>query len=200
MYVVRVYKELRSPLLNTILQLSDHQSHCANKPATMSTHRALILTSKTTPLTLQTVPTPSAVPGSIVVKVLGTYILPYLSSVLDGSAPYALSLPLTPGANTIGRVHAVGADATVVAEGQLVFCDTMVKARDDPDVGILMGLHGGLAMGLMEGEWRDGSFAEFARFPLENVFVLDEGVLCGEMGYSVEDLCAIPGSYIPLPF
>ena len=56
-----------------------------------------------------------------------------------------------------------------------------------------MGLHGGAAMRLMEGEWRNGSFAEYAKFPLENVFVLDEDVLCGALGYSIEDLCALSG-------
>ncbi|TVY25142.1 hypothetical protein LHYA1_G006467 [Lachnellula hyalina] len=165
----------------------------------MSTQRALLLTSKTSPLSLRTIPIPAAVPGSVVVKVLSTYILSYLTSVLDGTAPYAHSLPLVPGANTIGRVHAVGSDATVLSEGQLVFCDITVRARDDPDVGILMGMHGGdaQAMKLMQGEWRNGSFAEYARFPLENCFVLDEGLLCGEMGYSVEDLCAIPAYLTP---
>jgi len=59
-----------------------------------------------------------------------------------------------------------------------------------------MGSHGGAAMKLMQGEWRNGSFAEFAKFPLENVFLLDEEVLCGRMGYSVEDLCAMPGKFL----
>ena len=162
----------------------------------MSTQRALVLTSRGTPLSLENVPMPSAVPGSVVVKVLSTYILSYLSSVLDGTAPYALSLPLTPGANTIGRIHAVGPDATLLKAGQLVFCDITVSARDDPDNAIMMGLHGGGAMKLMEGEWRNGSFAEYAKFPMENVFVLDEEVLCGKMGYGIEDLCALPGTFL----
>ena len=159
----------------------------------MSTHRALVLHSTETPLSLENVPFPTAVPGSVVVKVLGTYILSYLSSVLHETSPHSLILPLTPGANTIGRVHAVGPDATVVNIGQLVFCDTTVNARDDPDTAILMGRHGGAAMKLMEGEWRNGSFAEYAKFPLENVFALNEELLCGKMGYTIEDLCSLPG-------
>ena len=165
-----------------------------DRAARMSTQRALILNSRTTPLSLENVPIPSAVPGSVVVKVLSTYILSYLSSVLDGTAPYSLSLPLIPGANTIGRVHAVGPDSTLLKAGQLVFCDITVSARDNPDNVILMGLHGGAGMKLMEGEWRNGSFAEYAKFPLENVFMLDEDVLCGKMGYGIEDLCALPGT------
>ena len=59
-----------------------------------------------------------------------------------------------------------------------------------------MGLHGGAAKGLMDGEWRDGSFAEYARFPLENVFALDEGRLFGELKYTVEDLVGLPGEWL----
>lgn len=77
--------------------------------------------------------------------------------------------------------------------GQLVFCDYTISARDDPNAAILMGMHGGAAMKLMEGEWRNGSFAEYAKFPLENVFALSEELLCGKMGYSIEDLCSLPG-------
>jgi D-arabinose 1-dehydrogenase-like Zn-dependent alcohol dehydrogenase len=164
----------------------------------MSTQRALVLNSRDTPLSLENVPIPTAATGSIVIKVLGTYILSYLASVLDGTAPYKLSLPLTPGANTIGRIHAVGSDSTLLKVGQLVFCDITVKARDDPDNAMLMGMHGGDVMTLMDGEWRNGTFAEYAKFPTENVFVLDEDLLCGKMGYSIEDLCAIPGKIVIL--
>lgn len=159
----------------------------------MSTQRALVLKSTSVPLTLEDVPIPTAVPGSVVVKVLGTYILSYLGSVLDGTLPYRLAFPITPGANTIGRIHAVGPDSTFLKAGQLVFCNYAISARDDPDNAILMGSHGGTAMRLMEGEWRNGSFAEYAKFPTENVFVLDEELLCGKMGYSIEDLCSLPG-------
>ena len=78
-----------------------------------------------------------------------------------------------------------------------MLCDITVAARDDPDSVILMGLHGGAAPKLMEGEWRDGSFAEYAKFPLENVYALDEDVVCGKLGYSIEDLCSIPGKGLP---
>jgi hypothetical protein len=58
-----------------------------------------------------------------------------------------------------------------------------------------MGMHGGNAMKLMEGEWRDGSYAEYAKFPLENVFPLDEEVLLRKLGYGVEDLSGIPSKF-----
>jgi hypothetical protein len=36
---------------------------------------------------------------------LGTYVLPYLSSVLDGTIPHTLSPPLIPGANSIATQY-----------------------------------------------------------------------------------------------
>ena len=68
-----------------------------------------------------------------------------------------------------------------------------VRARDDSNLAILLGLHGGAALKLIEGEWRDGTYAEYAKFPTENVFPLNEEILLGKLGYSIEDLCAIPG-------
>jgi D-arabinose 1-dehydrogenase-like Zn-dependent alcohol dehydrogenase len=162
----------------------------------MATHRALRLKSKGQPLILDEVSIPTSGPGSVVVKILGTFVLSYLSSVLDGSLPYPMTLPLTPGGSSIARVHSVGPDAVSLVAGQLVYCDTTVRARDDPDLAILMGLHGGAAMKLMEGEWRHGTFAEYAKFPLENVFALDERLLCGELGYTVDDLCNISSKSI----
>ena len=157
------------------------------------TNRALVLSSLSEPLKLTNLPVPVAIPGSVVVRILGTYILPYLSSVLDGSLPYVLSLPMIPGANSIARIHSVGPDAVTLKPGQLVLCDQTIRARDAPDAGMLMGLHGGGAKALMDGEWRDGSFAEYARWPLENVFELDEAKLFGELKYSVQDLVGVTG-------
>ncbi|KAM3086998.1 hypothetical protein ACMFMF_000929 [Clarireedia jacksonii] len=155
----------------------------------MATQKALRLKSKGQPLSLDEVPIPTSGPGSVVVKILGTFVLSYLPSVLDGSLPYPMTLPITPGGSSIGRVYSVGADSVSLEVGQLVYCDSTIHARDDPDLAILMGLHGGAAMKLMEGEWRHGTFAEYAKFPLENVFVLDERLLCGELGYTIDDLC-----------
>ncbi|KAL9130534.1 MAG: hypothetical protein Q9217_001302 [Psora testacea] len=44
-------------------------------------------------------------------------------------------------------------------------------------------------MKLMEGEWRHGTFTELAKFPLENVFPLNEEVLVKQRGFSFADLC-----------
>lgn len=169
------------------------------KPS-MATHRALVLRSRDKPLTLETVPRPTAKAGQAVVRILAADIVPYMSQVLDGSRPYPLSLPLTPGNTAIGRVYEVGPDAVKLSPGQLVFCDITIRARDDPDVSILFGIHGGgypAAQKLMDGEWRDATYAEYARFPLENLYPLDENVLFNKLGYTVSDLCLMPVCLVP---
>ncbi|KAF8208692.1 hypothetical protein K438DRAFT_282536 [Mycena galopus ATCC 62051] len=49
----------------------------------------------------------------------------------------------------------------------------------------------------MEGEWRDGTYAEYAKVPLENCFPLDEARLLGDLGYKVEDLMYIGAMSVP---
>lgn len=162
----------------------------------MSTHRAAVLKSLSSPLEIETKPIPTAVQGSVVVKVLATYVLPYLKSVLEGKIPYTISLPIVPSASCIARVHEAGPDATILSPGQLVLCDMTIRARDQPANIVLQGLHGGETPDLMA-QWAQGSFAEYAVFPTENVFPLDEGMLLGEMGYTIEDLCLVPICNVP---
>lgn len=166
----------------------------------MATHRALVLRSREQPLTVETVPRPTAKAGQAVVRILAADIAPYMSQVLDGSLPYPLSLPITPGNSAIGRVHEVGPDAVKLTPGQLVFCNITIRARDNPNVSILYGMHGGgypAAQKLMDGEWRDATYAEYARFPLENLYPLNEDVLFNKLGYTVSDLCLIPVCLVP---
>ena len=40
----------------------------------------------------------------------------------------------------------------------------------------------------MNGEWRDATFAEYAKLPLENCHVLNEEVLLGRLGYRMVEL------------
>jgi NADPH:quinone reductase-like Zn-dependent oxidoreductase len=164
----------------------------------MATYRALVLKSTSEPLSLDVRPIPTAKAGSVVVKVLGLSVLPYIHAILDGSLPYSISMPMVPGSSCIARIHSIGPDAVSLTSGQLVYCDMTIRARDDPNTAILMGLHGGAAPKLMEGEWRDGTYAEYAKFPLENVFPLNEELLLKRFGYQVEDLCALP-SIAPSP-
>lgn len=91
----------------------------------------------------------------------------------------------------IGRIAAIGPDTLVLKPGQLVFVDCFVRGRDDPNSAFLLGIHEGHTEGskkLMHGEWRDGSYAEYVKVPLENAFPLNEDLLMGKLGYGVEEL------------
>ena len=153
---------------------------------------------------------PDAVPrpGSAVVRILATGVISYAGEVYSGIRSYPFPKPMVPGSSAIGRVAAVGPDAASLKPGQLVFLDSFVRGRDDDAARILLGLSDGVTDGsrkLMRDAWRDGTFAEYARLPLENCYALDEARLLGSghaddeggLGYAVEDLLAIGNMLVP---
>lgn len=100
-------------------------------------------------------------------------------------------MPLVIGTSGLGRVAATGPDAVLHESGQLVFIDCFVQARDDLNAVFLFGIHEGHTEGskkLMRGEWKDATYAEYAKIPLENCYQLNESLLVGRFGYKVEDL------------
>jgi threonine dehydrogenase-like Zn-dependent dehydrogenase len=125
--------------------------------------------------------------------------------VYSGQNPYPYPTPFVPGSSAIARVAAVGPDATMLEVGQLVFFDCFVHGRDDPNSLILHGLYYGFDSGsnkLMENEWRNSTYAEYCKVPLENCFPLDEQRLLGNpaeggLGYSTADLMYIHLTSIP---
>jgi threonine dehydrogenase-like Zn-dependent dehydrogenase len=164
------------------------------------THRALVLPKKGEPLRVEQVPTPVATPGSIVVRVLAAPIVSYIREVYSGARPSYLPTPLVTGTSAIGRVASIGPDASSLKPGDLVYLDVFIGGRDDPNNRILWGVHGGFSEGsrkLMEGEWRDASWAEYAKVPLENCVKLDEEKLLVQMKYTVEQLSFIASALIP---
>lgn len=140
-------------------------------------------------------PTPQAGPGSVVVQVVATLILPYIAKVHRGEIPQLnLALPLVPNANCVGRVLDVGPDAARVRPGDWVWVDGTVHARDDPLVKIVQGHHGGEGPGgkvLMQGEWRDGSMQKVMRAPLESCHLINVEYLFGREGHAPEELTPI---------
>lgn len=50
----------------------------------------------------------------------------------------------------------------------------------------------------MEGEWRDATYAEFAKVPLENCYPLDEERLLKGLGYSLDDLAYMLRQMVPM--
>ncbi|KAF7192670.1 Alcohol dehydrogenase 1 [Pseudocercospora fuligena] len=156
-----------------------------------TTHQALVIESKELGLQLETVPTPGATPGSLILQVLAASILSYHKEIYNGKRPYPLATPLVGGVSAIGRVAATGPDATLLKAGQLVFFDCTIRGRDDPSAMYLVGIHEGFSDGsrkLAREVWHDGAFAEYIRVPLENCLALNETKLCQELSYSIPDL------------
>ncbi|KAL9610116.1 MAG: hypothetical protein Q9167_005162 [Letrouitia subvulpina] len=161
-----------------------------------ATHRALILSSTNAPASVENVPKPMATPGSAVVRIIVANVLPYARAVYSGNRGAPFPTPLVIGSTAIGRVDSVGPDASSLCPGHLVWVDIMIRARDDPNNSILFGYRTGLTEAgkkLIEGEWRDATYAEFAKVPLENCYILDERRLMssptdGGFGYSYDDL------------
>ncbi len=88
---------------------------------------------------------------------------------------YALKLPIVPGGGAIGRVRALGADATSLAVGDWVMTDPTVRSRDNPfapDIelqGITAPTPGAQRL---HAYFHDGSWAEQIRVPTENACAL----------------------------
>ena len=169
------------------------------------THRALVLTSTNEPPIVQSIPTPTPTPGSAIVRVLGAGVISYSRDIYNGKRQYAYPTPLVIGTSAIGRVAAIGPDATLLTPGQLVYVSSTIRGRDDPRVSFLSGVHEGFTEGsrkLMHGEWRDSTYAEYVKAPLENCNALNEKRLLGSaeeggLGYRMEDLVYIAVLLVP---
>ncbi|KAJ5905273.1 uncharacterized protein N7473_002189 [Penicillium subrubescens] len=177
-------------------------------PAVPATHRVLLLNSTRDPYDITVVeqPTPQAGPGSAIIQILGASVLTFGGKVFSGQIPYPYPTPFVPGSSAIARVAAVGPDATTLEVGQLVFFDCFIHGRDNPNSLILHGLYSGFDAGsnkLMENEWRNSTYAEYCKVPLENCFPLDERRLLGNpadggFGYSTADLMFLHTISIPM--
>ncbi|KAL6891882.1 GroES-like protein [Trichoderma evansii] len=177
----------------------------ASESSLPPTHRALVLHSTDSPLKVENLATPKATSGNVVIRVLAVNVLSYGREILDGTRPYPYPKPYTPGGSAIGRIAAIGPDSTVFTPGQLVLVDVMVRARDETSISYLIGIHNGFSSGsvkLATDEWRDATYGEYGKVPLENCYALDEARLLGNpasggLGYTVDDLLYIHRLLVP---
>jgi NADPH:quinone reductase-like Zn-dependent oxidoreductase len=133
------------------------------------THRALVVSSTDQPVSVQIMPKPQVTPGSAIVQILVAGVLPYAHAIYNGTRGALFPTPLVIGSSAVGRIIAVGADATLLKPDQLVIIDIFTRARDDRDSCILFGYRDGATSSsrkLIAGEWRDATYAEFAKVPL----------------------------------
>lgn len=176
-------------------------------PQEPAAHRALLLKSTRDPFDISVVEvkTPEVGAGAALIRVLAVPILTYAGKVYSGKKLYGYPEPFVPGSSAIGRISIIGPDATLLRPGQLVFFDCFIQGRDSDSSLVLSGLSSGFnsqSNALMEGEWRNSTFAEFAKVPLENCFPLDEGRLLGSpsdggLGYSIGDLAYLFFTSVP---
>ncbi|MET9494375.1 zinc-binding alcohol dehydrogenase family protein [Streptomyces sp. NPDC006552] len=137
--------------------------------------RAAVLTHFGAPLTVREVPEPEARGGEVVVEVLAAAVAPYAAEVFGGERNYPLVPPVVPGIGGVGRVVQAGPDATRLRPGDLVWCDTTVRSRDDaltPDITLQGWSSRGEGGARLARYFHDGAYAELMRVPTENVFPL----------------------------
>lgn len=161
--------------------------------------KALIQHVYAQPLQLETIPVPKPGPGSAIIKLLHANVISYMRDVYDGSRKYEYAVPLVPGTAAVGRIAAVGPDSTSLQVGQLVLFDPTIRSRDEPSDIMLSGMAQGGSAGslkLMHGEWRDSSYAEYFRAPLENCFRMDEEKLL-RLGYEIGQLAYLFTMLVP---
>ncbi len=139
--------------------------------------KAAILKAFGEPLVVGSVPDPVLGTGEVLVDVVAAGVLPYTNEIISNERRYMLALPIVLGAGAVGRVRAIGPDATRLAVGDWVLCDPTVRSRDDattPDI-TLQGLSargpGGM---LLQEYYHDGSYAQQMRLPTENAITLGE--------------------------
>jgi alcohol dehydrogenase len=134
--------------------------------------KAAVLNAFGAPLDIETMPDPVLGTGEVIVDVVAAAVTSYAARVFNGSRNYLLETPVVPGAGGIGRVRAVGPDATKLKAGQWVYCEPTVRSRDDalePDT-ILQGWTYRTAAALpLHRFYHHGSFAEQMLLPTENV-------------------------------
>lgn len=154
---------------------------------------------------VQDIPVPQAGPGSAIVRVIAGKVISYMPDIYDGTRSYPFPKPMVAGSSVIARVVSVGPDATLLSPGQLVFVDATIRGRDDPSSAALIGIHEGSTEGskkLLYGEWRNSTFAEYAKVPLEICILLDEKILLGSkkdggLCYSPQDLTGLSTMLVP---
>ncbi|MBR0789109.1 zinc-binding alcohol dehydrogenase family protein [Bradyrhizobium manausense] len=157
--------------------------------------KAAVLKSLGSPLVVENAPEPVLGTGEVIVDVVATRVLSYMNEVFSGERNYALDLPVIPGPGGIGRVRAIGPDATKLSVGDWVFCDPTVRSRDDavaPDIA-LQGLTAAGPGGMrLQAHFRHGSYAEQMRVPTENVKKL--GAITSE---EASQWCALGTALVP---
>ncbi|KAK7545411.1 hypothetical protein IWX48DRAFT_678708 [Phyllosticta citricarpa] len=147
-------------------------------------HRVLQLESTEQPPQVKTVPTPQPGPGSAFVQVLAAAVISYSGDLYNGKRQYPSqwfpAAPQSGGFPPPDPTQRHWRRASWFSSSD--FNDASAK--------------------LMHGEWRNSTYAQYCKFPLENCIPLNETRLLGDpsaggLGYRVEDLMHIFRLLVP---
>jgi len=132
--------------------------------------KAAILNAFGETLAIETLPDPVPGPGELIVDMVAAGVTSYAANIFNGSRNNPLELPVAPGAGGIGRVRAMGPDATRSRPGDWVFCEPTIRSRDNAADTILQGwTHRTEAALPLHRRYHHGSYAEQMLLPMENV-------------------------------
>jgi alcohol dehydrogenase len=142
------------------------------------------------------IPVPEVRPGSVLVRVQSQSLMSYLKPYVEGKlAAYHAPENFVPGGNAIGTVEALGPDVWHLKKGQRVVTSSHFVAQENvQEPGqILIGVTspGGVGDELQQ-SWKDGTLAEYALLPAENVTPLE-----GLDHHNLSQLTAITRCIVP---
>jgi alcohol dehydrogenase len=147
-------------------------------------------------LRLEDAPIPEPRAGSVVVRIEASALMSYLKAYVEGrlliySPPDG---PFTPGGNAIGIVHTIGPEVYHVKVGQRVVISSHIVANENaPEPAqFLLGITAGPPAKSLQGNWRDGTLAEYALVPTSCVTPID-----GLGEFSAADLSVLPRFAVP---
>jgi len=138
--------------------------------------KAAVLHAFGQPFALESLPDPVAGPGEAVIDIAAARVLTYMRDIVSGARVYNIQLPAVLGGGGVGRVAALGPDATRLRVGDWVLCDPTLRSRDDaltPDIALQGLVARGPGGELLQRRYA-GSFAEKMLAPLENLHPLGD--------------------------
>lgn len=148
-------------------------------------------------LRLNDVPMPELRPGSVLVRIEASYLMSYLKAYVEGKLPTYRVPPeaFIPGGNGVGVIHAVGRDVWHLKPGQRVVLSSHFITAENvlEPAQILIGVtsFGGVGDAI-QADWRDGTLAEYALFPVEAVTPVEGLQDIDDVQLAVLSRCVVP--------
>ena len=131
-----------------------------------------------TDFVIEEIDKPKPAEDTAVVRVLNAFLPPYFGPLAAGEFATP-KRPFTTGQCAVGVVEELGEDASGLAAGQMVYCDTYVESPGvgvDRDYGFIGCFGPGPDAARMLERWPNGTFAEYVLLPRECLVPVPESV------------------------